>query len=392
MRIGIYINNKVDIINGGSDTYLSRLLGIIDNFEFQKSLQFVFIFRYNETYNFKKEKIILTPVLKEYYHGKNKRSIFNKFKRKCVNNESEVIENHLKKNKIDIIYYPIGESIVLNYPYVITSWDIGHRSTYSFPELAMNNTFEDRNYYTKNALLKSFAIFVESNASKKELISYLGVFEKKIFVLPLFPGEVIFEKNDCQFTSNFLITNKIEPNKFFFYPAQFWAHKNHFGLIQAFIKFHKIHPEIKLVFCGSDKGNLDYIIDEIERNNMTHSILNLGFVSNKELCVLYENCIALVYPSFFGPSNMPPLEAMALNCKVACSNLEGHIESLGDKAIYFDPTNFDAIFDAMVKIFLLPKLNQFQFEPDNYYASLIETYFLKILPIRKSFGLNFIQF
>jgi glycosyltransferase involved in cell wall biosynthesis len=35
----------------------------------------------------------------------------------------------------------------------------------------------------------------------------------------------------------------------------------------------------------------------------------LGFVSHEELSALYKNAVALVFPSFFGPDNLPPLEA-----------------------------------------------------------------------------------
>jgi len=42
-------------------------------------------------------------------------------------------------------------------------------------------------------------------------------------------------------------------NQFFFYPAQFWAHKNHFGLVSAFARFLKSNPDYKLVLSGTDK-------------------------------------------------------------------------------------------------------------------------------------------
>ena len=55
-------------------------------------------------------------------------------------------------------------------------------------------------------------------------------------------------------------------------------------------------------------------------------------------------------PSFLGPTNMPPMEARALNCPVLCSDHLGHKEQLGDGAIYFNPNSSDEIYDAMKRI------------------------------------------
>jgi len=44
-----------------------------------------------------------------------------------------------------------------------------------------------------------------------------------------------------------------------------------------------------------------------------------------------------VMPTFFGPTNIPPLEAFALGCPVAVSNIYGMREQVGDAALLFDP-------------------------------------------------------
>ena len=38
----------------------------------------------------------------------------------------------------------------------------------------------------------------------------------------------------------------------------------------------------------------------------------LGFVDTEDLVALYQHAHALTYLSFFGPENLPPLEAFAL--------------------------------------------------------------------------------
>ena len=54
---------------------------------------------------------------------------------------------------------------------------------------------------------------------------------------------------------------------------------------------------------------------------------------------LYRNAVALVFPSYFGPDNLPPLEAFALGCPVIAADLPGASEQLGDGALLVSASN-----------------------------------------------------
>ena len=117
--------------------------------------------------------------------------------------------------------------------------------------------------------------------------------------------------------------------KYIFYPAQFWPHKNHVNLILA-LKWLKEQRglEILLVFCGSDKGNLSFIKRFVEQQGMADQVRFLGFVSKEELVALYRQAMALTFVTYFGPDNIPPLEAFALGCPVIASAVEGRGSSM----------------------------------------------------------------
>lgn len=53
--------------------------------------------------------------------------------------------------------------------------------------------------------------------------------------------------------------------------------------------------------------------------------------------------MALAYPSFLGPDNLPPLEAFAQGCPVALANYPGAEEQAGDAALRFDPADPEGI-------------------------------------------------
>ena len=55
-------------------------------------------------------------------------------------------------------------------------------------------------------------------------------------------------------------------------------------------------------------------------------------------------------PTFFGPTNIPQLEAFALGCPVATSRIYGIPEQVGNAAMLFDPTSISEIQTCLVKL------------------------------------------
>ena len=54
--------------------------------------------------------------------------------------------------------------------------------------------------------------------------------------------------------------------------------------------------------------------------------------------------------SYFGPDNLPPLEAFALGCPVIASALEGVEEQLGSAALYVNPDSASEIVQAVLRL------------------------------------------
>lgn len=248
--------------------------------------------------------------------------------------------------KIDVIYYPVPvKDILPDFPFIFTVWDLGHFNTYPFPELSMNYAFETRMGFYKNNLYKALIIFSESDYGKKQLSQYLNIFPDKIYVLPMLASNVVDIKTQEQKPD--IISDNC---RFIHYPAHFWAHKNHINLIRGFRDVLGDYPELKLILSGLDKGVKTHVENYITSCDLWQNIILTDRFTLQELKWVYLNSSALVYPSFLGPSNMPLVEAKELNCPVVCSNLEGHIEQLGNYAQYFDPKYPSQISEAILKI------------------------------------------
>jgi glycosyltransferase involved in cell wall biosynthesis len=146
-------------------------------------------------------------------------------------------------------------------------------------------------------------------------------------------------------------------NDFVFYPAQFWPHKNHINLLLAlnFLK-RRADLELDLVLTGSDKGNLNYISKTVAELGLTSQVHLLGFVPKADLYGLYREAVCLTYASFFGPDNIPPLEAFALGCPVVAAAVPGSEEQLGDAALLFNPADPADIARAVMEVYRDPSL------------------------------------
>ena len=75
-----------------------------------------------------------------------------------------------------------------------------------------------------------------------------------------------------------------------------------------------------------------------------------AWVSDEELEGLYASATCFVLPSLIEGFGLPVLEAMARGVPVACSNRPALPEVVGDAAVLFDPTDQEAVTDAVRRL------------------------------------------
>ena len=177
---------------------------------------------------------------------------------------------------------------------------------------------------------------------------------------------------------------------FVFYPAQFWAHKNHVVLIQA-LRYLREEKGIKVncYFVGSDQGNQAYVQKRIDESRLDDQIRILGFVDDVTLRYLYKNALALAYVSLLGPNNLPPIEAAALGCPVIISDLPGHREQMREAALFVDATSRKAVGDTVARLLADSHLGKELAEKGVALATKLkgQPYFASILKIIDDFAL-----
>jgi len=218
------------------------------------------------------------------------------------------LEKNLLRDKVDLIIFLNPNNVssqLVNIPYISTVWDLGHLDYPTLPDLAGNgrSRYQD-NFYNQN-IRRSFRIFVESNITATNLTLNYGIDSKKIVEINFTP------QNNFRYRSNSKTRNK----EIAIYPANIWPHKNHRIIVEAVRKLRlEGKKPRKVLFTGVDCGNQDFIIQLIKSYQLENDFEFQGFIPRSKLEEIFSYAYITLFPSVLGPTNLPPLEALALGC------------------------------------------------------------------------------
>ncbi len=246
------------------------------------------------------------------------------------------LEQLCKEAGVDFMWFVGAEAVQVDIPYMAIVWDLQHRLQPWFPEVSSGGTWRQREGFYSEYLRRAAFIIAGTDAGRLEIERFYQVTTNRIKILPHPTPAFALRAGPSDFEA---VLKKYElKNNYLFYPAQFWSHKNHVNLLLAVAALKREHGmDSPVVFVGSDKGNRDYLQRFAAHLDQEIDVRFLGFVPLDNLVALYRGAFALAYVTFFGPENLPPLEAFALGCPVVASDVSGAREQLGDAALLVDP-------------------------------------------------------
>ena len=105
-----------------------------------------------------------------------------------------------------------------------------------------------------------------------------------------------------------------------------------------------------LVVAGPDGWGASAFTEALAVNSASERIRRLGYVTDQQRADLLAGASVLAYPSLDEGFGHPPLEAMAAGVPVVAARAGALPEVSGDAALLVDPTDQDALSDALSRV------------------------------------------
>ena len=261
----------------------------------------------------------------------------------------------LAKQKINLLHaMAFVAPVVMPCPFVITIYDL---SFLHYPKAFKTINRFYLSTFTRHSTKQAKAIITISESTRQDVIKAFNIAPHKVHTIY------------CGVDNSFkpLATAQINafkakhglPDKFIFRLGTIEPRKNVEGVIKAYAAWKAKDKQVpKLVIAGGKGWYYQQVFDLIETLNLTDSVIFPGYLPQQDLPLWYNAATLFVYPSFFEGFGLPVVEAMACGTPVITSNISSLPEVAGESALLINPTDINALSEAMQTVWYTPNLAQ----------------------------------
>ena len=256
------------------------------------------------------------------------------------------------KADLDVIYFPASYSFfpVWNAGRVVVT--MHDTLALAHPEWVFPNWRGKMAWRAKEqaAALWADRIVTVSEAARRDLLDWFHLPEDRVTVVGEGPDSVFNPEDAGPGSDAVLRRHGIEPgSRYLLYVGGLSPHKNLVRLIEAFAL--SARSDARLILVG-DIGDVFHthvpaLREAVERFGLGARAHFTGFVPDADLAHLYRRAYALAQPSLMEGFGLTPVEAMACATPVLCSTAGSLPEVVGEAGVYFDPTDIEAMADAI---------------------------------------------
>jgi glycosyltransferase involved in cell wall biosynthesis len=247
----------------------------------------------------------------------------------------------LMDDESDVLYTPspVLRSFNNRRPTVLTMHDIQHvhhPEFFSWPRrLSRNITY---------GLSARHASYLQANSqyTKKDFLAHFPELSpEQIEVIPV---GVNVQRFATPTGSNDVCKRYDLPERFLFYPAQLWPHKNHITVLRALKQIEDRNGlRIPLVLTGGEYAAASKVFRFVSDQSMEY-VRHLGKVPSQDMVGLYHQAAFVFAAGLHESSSAPTLEAAAAGTPIIASRIPP-FEELGQvlQLNLFDPLDVDGL-------------------------------------------------
>lgn len=281
------------------------------------------------------------------------------------------VKRDLKKHSIDL-YHGLSHEIPTGIQKsgiksIVTIHDL------IFERYPAQFKFIDRRIYSRKfrySCEHADKIIAISKQTKEDLIRFYNVPSEKIEICyqscnPAF-GVAVSTDTKQRIQQHYQL-----PEKYFLYVGSVIERKNLLNICKA-IKLLGNEMDIPLVVIGNGSAYKQQVKEYVQLNGLSNRVIFLSdqptakfsptFQSAEDFPAIYQQAVAMIYPSVFEGFGIPVLEALWSRIPVITSNVSCLPEAGGEGAFYVDPSKPEEIAQQMKLILSDPVLVQQQVE------------------------------
>ena len=257
----------------------------------------------------------------------------------------EVPVEFLIKSRCDVALFPnyLTQPSLFGAQIVVFVHDL----TYVlYPDFMADKNQKDLARYVPKSLSRSKSLITISKSTESQIIEEYA-YDKEILVTPI---PYTIKNSSTRITIDEVQKKYPIKNNYVLSVGTIEPRKNIIGLIDGFSSNDELKNKFSLVLCGKKGWKSDKIFERIALAKKEGiSIIITGYVSDDVKKCLYENCAAVVLPSFYEGFGMPILEALAYKKPLALSDIKVFHEVAGDAGYYFALNSSKSMSDIILK-------------------------------------------
>jgi glycosyltransferase involved in cell wall biosynthesis len=192
---------------------------------------------------------------------------------------------------------------------------------------------------------------VADRSTRADLVRQYGAPEFKIHVVHLGRDESLAPVRDPLIVEGVRMRYGIG-KRYLLYVGTLQPRKNLGRVVDGFARLAATPAmiNVQLVLAGKRGWLYEQLFSEVARRGLEGRVLFPGYVDETDLAALYSGALGYVFPSLYEGFGIPVLEAQACGVPVMTSNNSSLPEVAGDAALLVDPTDVDAIAEAILRL------------------------------------------
>jgi alpha-1,3-rhamnosyl/mannosyltransferase len=251
-----------------------------------------------------------------------------------------------RRERYDLYHEPNLLAMPCDVPTIATLHDL---SAVAYPEWHPADRVKQFQRHLERALAQCAHLLTGSDYTRREIIDELGVAPERVTrvyhgirqgLSPL-PAEVVAHGlRRLRLPSSYLLhVGTLEPRK------------NLERLLRAYCALPgQVRERCPLLLVGKWGWNTASLSDYLHNEARHRGVIQVGYVAEEDLAVLYNGAQALLYPSLYEGFGLPPLEMMACGGAVLASTAGSVAEIVGPCAHVVDPHDEQAWREAMQRV------------------------------------------